>query len=109
MGQSRIRGPPTALVPLSSAEEVFALSPVYRLIPRRSSAPVRAIQRRQRAAVAAPAAESEPQPEPAAETETVDYGALLKADLVEQAEHRGIDSSGTKADIIERLEADDDD
>ena len=45
-------------------------------------------------------------PEP--ETETVDYGALLKADLVEQADERGIDSTGTKADIIERLEADDD-
>ena len=76
------------------------MSPVYRLIPRRSSAPVRAIQRERRAPRAAA-----PEPEP--ETETVDYGSLLKADLVEQAEHRGIDSSGTKADIIERLEADD--
>lgn len=50
---------------------------------------------------ATPAAEPEP------ETETVDYGSLLKAELVEQADERGIDSSGTKADIIERLEADD--
>ena len=38
------------------------------------------------------------------ETETVDLGSLLKAELVEKAEERGIDSSGTKADIIERLE-----
>jgi hypothetical protein len=38
------------------------------------------------------------------EPETADYGALLKAELVETAEERGIDSSGTKADIIERLE-----
>jgi hypothetical protein len=44
----------------------------------------------------------------AAETETVDYGALLKAELVETADARGIDSTGTKADIIERLEAEDD-
>jgi hypothetical protein len=44
----------------------------------------------------------------AAETETADYGSLLKAELVETADARGIDSTGTKADIIERLEADDD-
>ena len=44
-------------------------------------------------------------PEP--ETETVDYGAMLKTELVETADERGIDSTGTKADIIERLEADD--
>ena len=37
-------------------------------------------------------------------TETVDYGSLLKADLVKTADKRGIDSTGTKADIIERLE-----
>ena len=52
----------------------------------------------------APARSAVAAPEVAPETETVDYGALLKADLVEQAEARGIDSSGTKADIIERLE-----
>ena len=33
---------------------------------------------------------------------------LKKAELVEAAEDKGLDSSGTKADIIERLEADDD-
>ena len=44
---------------------------------------------------------------PAPESETADYGALLKAELVETADARGIDSTGTKADIIERLEADD--
>jgi hypothetical protein len=48
------------------------------------------------------AAPARPAAEP--ETTTVDYGSLLKAELVEQAEGRGIDSSGTKADIIERLE-----
>lgn len=46
--------------------------------------------------------------EPAApETQTVDYGAMLKPELVETAEARGLDTTGTKADIIERLEADD--
>lgn len=45
-------------------------------------------------------------PEP--ESVTADYGSLLKADLVEQADERGIDSTGTKADIIERLEQADD-
>jgi hypothetical protein len=46
----------------------------------------------------APARQAEP------ETTTVDYGSLLKAELVAQADERGIDSTGTKADIIERLE-----
>ena len=70
----------------------------------------RRLFRRPSAAASAPiAAEPEVEPEPAADTETVDYGALLKADLVEQAEQRGIDATGTKADIIERLEADDGD
>lgn len=50
------------------------------------------------AAIAQPAATDEP------ESETTDYGALLKAELIETADSRGIDSSGTKADIIERLE-----
>lgn len=34
----------------------------------------------------------------------VDYNEMLKADLVALADERGIDSSGTKADIIERLQ-----
>lgn len=34
-----------------------------------------------------------------------DLGSLKKADLVEMAEAQGIDASGTKADIAERLEA----
>lgn len=38
-------------------------------------------------------------PEPAQ-----DYGSLLKADLVALAQERGLDSSGTKADIVARLE-----
>ena len=44
-----------------------------------------------------------PIPEPA----PVDLTALKKDELVELAEERGEDSSGTKADIIERLEAGD--
>lgn len=39
--------------------------------------------------------------------EEVDYSDLKKDELVALAEERGLDSSGTKADIIERLEADD--
>lgn len=35
--------------------------------------------------------------------DVADYDALRKAELVELAEQQGIDSSGTKADIIERL------
>lgn len=37
----------------------------------------------------------------------VAYRDQRKADLVDEAEARGIDSSGTKADIVARLEADD--
>jgi hypothetical protein len=36
-----------------------------------------------------------------------DYGSMKKDELIEAAEAAGKDSSGTKADIIERLEADD--
>ena len=50
-------------------------------------------------APADPGAET-PAPAPADE---VDYESMLKAQLVALAESRGIDSSGTKADIIERL------
>ena len=32
-----------------------------------------------------------------------DLSSLKKADLVEVADKRGVDTSGTKADIIERL------
>lgn len=39
--------------------------------------------------------------------EEVDYTELKKDELIALAEERGLDSSGTKADIIERLEADD--
>lgn len=43
------------------------------------------------------ASESEPV------AETPDYTTFLKADLVDLAEERGLDSSGTKAEIIGRL------
>jgi hypothetical protein len=33
-----------------------------------------------------------------------DYSTMSKADLVAEAENRGLDSSGTKADIVARLE-----
>lgn len=35
-----------------------------------------------------------------------DYSSYSKADLVERADSAGLDSYGTKADIIERLTAD---
>lgn len=34
---------------------------------------------------------------------TPDLESLLKADLVALAEQRGVDTSGTKADLVERL------
>lgn len=43
----------------------------------------------------------------AAAEATASYGSLLKDELVALAEGRGLDSSGTKADIIARLEEDD--
>lgn len=39
----------------------------------------------------------------AARVAPVDYSGILKADLVALAEQRGLDSSGTKAELIERL------
>jgi hypothetical protein len=33
----------------------------------------------------------------------VDHASLKKAELIELAEAQGIDSSGTKADLVERL------
>lgn len=60
--------------------------------------------RRPTAAPAKPVkAAAPPEPEPS------DYDALKKDDLIEAAEKRELDSSGTKADIIDRLEADDGD
>jgi hypothetical protein len=45
-----------------------------------------------------------PEPEPVADTEpSLDFDKMLKADLVAYAEERGIDASGTKADIVGRL------
>ena len=50
-------------------------------------------------------------PNPAAARRTSkpaqDYSSLLKPELVKAAHKRRIDSSGTKADIIARLEASD--
>lgn len=50
----------------------------------------------------APKRPAEPEP-PAAPA----YGSLKKDELVALAEQRGVDASGTKADIIGRLEAGD--
>lgn len=44
----------------------------------------------------APTPAAAPEPEP-------DFESLRKAELVELAEERGVDTEGTKADIIERL------
>ena len=57
----------------------------------------RRLFRRPGAAAVAPA------PEP--ETPPADLASLKKAELVEFAEERGVDSSGTKADIIARFES----
>jgi hypothetical protein len=35
---------------------------------------------------------------------STDYNTLLKADLVSLAEKRGLDTSGTKADLVARLD-----
>jgi hypothetical protein len=43
----------------------------------------------------------------AVEPAAPDYGSLKKDELIEAAEKRDLDPSGTKAEIIERLEADD--
>ena len=45
----------------------------------------------------------------AAAAETPALSTLKKDELIELAEARGEDTSGTKADIIERLESDDGD
>jgi hypothetical protein len=51
-----------------------------------------------------PTAPEAPEPEPTADTEaSVDFDKMLKVDLVAYAEERGIDASGTKAEIVERL------
>ena len=53
---------------------------------------------------AAVPAEAEVQAEVQAEPEPpTGYGGWLKADLVAEAESRGLDTSGTKEDLIARL------
>ena len=42
-----------------------------------------------------------------AEEEPVDYTGWLKADLVAEAESRGLDTTGTKDDLIARLDGND--
>lgn len=42
-------------------------------------------------------------PKAAPAPEAPDYSSLKKDELIAEAEKRGLDSSGTKADIIERL------
>jgi hypothetical protein len=65
----------------------------------------------------APVARPVPKPEPLAKSEPpakavakpaapeVDLGSLRKDDLVNLAAAQGVDTSGTKAEIIERLES----
>jgi hypothetical protein len=55
----------------------------------------------------APEPAEEQQPEPLAEppAEVVDYSGWLKADLVAEAAAQGLDTSGTKEDLIARLTA----
>ena len=49
-----------------------------------------------------PSAPPEPEPAPAPEPET-DLNVLLKYELVELAEARGLSTEGTRNDLIERL------
>jgi hypothetical protein len=49
-----------------------------------------------------PEAVSAPEPET---VESADYSGWLKADLVAEAESRGLDTSGTKDELIARLTA----
>lgn len=58
----------------------------------------------------APAAETgglaDPEPElQAPESSDEDFHALTKAELVQVAKARGVDAAGTKAELVERLEA----
>jgi hypothetical protein len=50
--------------------------------------------------------EAEPAEEPI-EEEPVDYTGWLKADLIAEAEARGLDTTGTKDDLIARLDSND--
>lgn len=43
------------------------------------------------------------QPEPEPEPDGPDWSGMKKAELVEAAEAAGLDTSGTKADLVERL------
>lgn len=70
--------------------EVFPLSTITRFSVRSSGRDVQAVRR----------------PDPASQfrkSGLVDPASLKKAELVAMAEAQGIDSSGTKADIVERL------
>ena len=46
-------------------------------------------------------------PVPESEPETASYAGWLKADLVAEAESRGLDTTGTKDDLIARLDGND--
>jgi len=48
-----------------------------------------------------------PTPEPEPEPELASYAGWLKADLVAEAESRGLDTTGTKDDLIARLDGND--
>lgn len=73
---------------------------ITRFAVRSSGRDVTLVRRPRRMAAGRPRP-VEPDPAPA-------LGDMLKADLVSLAESRGIDSSGTKADILARLESADD-
>ena len=52
-------------------------------------------------AAPAPAPVEEPTPEPVAGPEGLEY--MTKAELVAEAENRGVDATGTKAEVLARL------
>jgi hypothetical protein len=51
--------------------------------------------------------EREPAEEPADDEADADYSGWLKADLIAEAEARGLDTTGTKDDLIARLDGSD--
>jgi hypothetical protein len=70
--------------------EVFVLSTITRFSVRSSGRDIRAVRRPDPASLARKSGLADP-------------ASLKKAELVAMAEAQGIDSSGTKADIVERL------
>ena len=80
------------------------MSRIIRVAVRSSGRDVTVVRRPQRMAPGRPIPAVSPASEASdATVEAPDFGSMLKADVVALAESRGIDASGTKADIVARL------